>query len=376
MIAGSVQDSAADEQVDDATADPGTVSSATVGQATTGQATADSATQDQATTVPTTVPTTTAPIAAPSTSATATPPTASGDFVTRDGTQLLLGGQPWKFVGMNAVYMLGCSNSTTAVDSIGNYFSSMGQGHVDRVWVLPGTDLAQVDRVVAAAKAAGSRVYFSLADANGACADPGGRKSADWYTGGWRATHEAHIRSVVTRYRDEPTVAFWELINESAGDAAAVRTFNDAAGALVKSVDANHLVESGTMPSYAFGGDGGWRTANGSAAVHITSIHEYDDETVESHWLLNALPLTQTLGKPVVVGEFGVEASPSGASCAHSYADRADLVARKLDAYLAHPEVAGANYWAYEGNVNGCDVGPPPTDTGLLTVLKAKAADL
>src|SRR4051812_39208788 len=63
--------------------------------------------------------------------------------------------------------MLGCSNSNTAVDSIENYFSSMGPGHVDRVWVLPGTDLAQVDRVVAAAKAVGSRVFFSLADANG-----------------------------------------------------------------------------------------------------------------------------------------------------------------------------------------------------------------
>src|SRR4051812_47381373 len=156
-----------------------------------------------------------------------------------------------------------------------------------------------------------------------ACAGPGGRKSADWYTEGWRATHEAHIRNVVTRYKDEPTVAFWELINESFGDGAAVRAFNDQAGALVRSIDGNHLIESGSMPSYAFGGDAGWKTANGSSAVDITSIHEYDGNTIESPWLLNALPLTRELAKPVVVGEFGVKASPSGAGCDYTYAARA-----------------------------------------------------
>jgi hypothetical protein len=130
------------------------------------------------------------------------------------------------------------------------------------------------------------------------------------------------------------------------------------------------------MPSYAFGGTGGWSTANGSPSVDITSIHEYDGNEVESHWLLDALPLTRALAKPVVVGEFGIEASPSGSGCAYSYAGRAALVAQKLDAYLAHDEVAGANYWAYEGNVTGCDIGTPPSDTGLLAAIKAKVAAL
>ena len=331
---------------------------------------------------PTPSPTTPGP-----TPTTPNPPPPSTGFVTRSGTNLYLDGKPWRFVGWNAVHMLGCTTSDRSVSDIEGYYAGPGKGMTDRVWALPGSDLAKVDRIVKAAGANGSHVYFTLSDNNGACGDPGGRKSSAWYSDGWRTTHEAWFRTMASRYKDNPTVAFWELVNESAGDGTAVKAFNTGAAALIKSIDPNHLVGSGTMPDYAFGGPAGWTAANSAAGVDITSVHEYDQDQVASGWLVADQKLSVALGKPIVVGEFGIEASQSGGGtqplhggpCRFTYASRASLAKAKLDAYLATPGVAGVDYWAFSNKSrtgDDCDVELGWNDTQLQQVFKDKAATL
>lgn len=341
----------------------------------------------------TTTSTTTSPTPPPTTTTTtpAPPPTTtsttSTGFVTRSGTSLSLGGRPFKFVGFNSVHMLGCSTSDRAVTDIEGYFAGPGRGMTDRIWALPGTDLAKVDRIVNAARANGSHVYFTLSDANGACGDPGGEKSSAWYNGGWRTTHEAWFRTMASRYRTNTAVAFWELVNESAGDGYAVKAFNAAAASVIKSVDPNHLVASGTMPDYAFGGASGWTAANSAAGVDITSVHEYDQNQVASGWLLADQKLSVALNKPIIVGEFGIEASQSGGgtqplhggACQFTYSSRASRAKAKLDAYLSTTGVAGVDYWAFSNkNRTGsdCDTEAGWNDTQLQQVFKDKAATL
>lgn len=330
-------------------------------------------------------PTPTTPTPPPTTPPPPTP--ASTGFVTRSGTSLSLDGRPWRFVGFNAVHMLGCSTSDRVVSDIEGYFAGPGKGMTDRVWALPGSDLAKVDRIVKAAQANGSHVYFTLSDDNGACGDPGGAKTSAWYNGGWRATHEAWFRTMATRYRNSTAVAFWELVNESAGDGNAVKAFNTAAASLLKSIDPNHLVGSGTMPDYAFGGPAGWTAANSAAGVDITSVHEYDEDQVASSWLLADVKLSAALGKPIVVGEFGIEASQSGAgtrplhggACRFTYSTRASRAKAKLDAYLSTPGVVGADYWAFSNKSrtgSDCDTELGWNDTQLQQVFKDKAAAL
>ena len=340
------------------------------------------------TTTPTPTPTTPTPTPSTTTTPPAPPPTtASTGFVTRNGTSLSLDGKPFRFVGFNAVHMLGCSTSDRVVSDIEGYFAGPGKGMTDRVWALPGSDLAKVDRIVTAAKANGSHVYFTLSDDNGACGDPGGAKTSAWYSGGWRTTHEAWFRTMAARYRNSTAVAFWELVNESGGDGNAVKAFNTAAAAVLKSVDPNHLVGSGTMPDYAFGGPAGWTAANSAAGVDITSIHEYDQDQVASGWLLADVKLSAALDKPIVVGEFGIEASQSGGgtqplhggTCRFTYTSRASRAAAKLDAYLSTPGVAGVDYWAFSNrNRTGsdCDTELGWNDTQLQQVFKDRAATL
>ena len=77
-----------------------------------------------------------------------------------------------------------------------------------------------------------------------------------------RALHAAHVRYVVTRtnaisgvaYRDDPTIMAWELANEPRPmkAVAGYRRWINATAALIKSLDANHLVTIGSEGQHGF----------------------------------------------------------------------------------------------------------------------------
>ncbi|MDQ0369365.1 cellulase family glycosylhydrolase [Catenuloplanes indicus] len=284
-------------------------------------------------------------------------------FVTRAGAQLMLGGRPYTFAGLNAFGMSGCDNGSVPwTDAqLDSYFGQLAPNTVTRTWAFQPYGLPVLDRIVAAAERHGQRVSLTLADGRNYCGEHdgmnGSKEGADktlaWYQGGFRANYLPWATSVVSRFRDATAVAWWELINEPgsftdpAYTDAIIKAFFDEAAAAVKAADPNHLVATGTMYQ-AFYGTSDFAYVHSGPHVDIASIHEYEYDWQNSNAIVTghltpALAKMQSIGKPLIIGESGLQAAASG--CRTTLTARASVVTRKLNAYLAYTGVAGVNIW-------------------------------
>lgn len=264
----------------------------------------------------------------------------------------MLNGQPKRFVGFNTNGFphIGCGGGPSTRADVDAYFSRYTNSNTwIRTWVFPGANLAELDYEMAAAKRTGAKLIITLSNAFPYCNDPGGDKSQAWYDGGWRSTHEAHIRTVVNRYKNEPTVAFWELQNEPHGASnASIKAFFTASAGLIKSLDANHLISSGTFPPYAYGGNAGYQDVSNVPDVDILSAHTYDQGMVEPGHLRDAHAISVALNKPLYWGELGLNASSS------QWASRRDqVVSQTTHAFATLPNLAGMSYWALNWQIDG-----------------------
>lgn len=285
-------------------------------------------------------------------------------FVTRAGTELMLDGRPFRFTGFNTFVLFGCGRAEENIygEAREAFFAGLRPNSVVRISMLPGTDLARFEEVVAAARRHGQRLMVALTDAHGHCGTD--RKTEEWYAGGFRKDYLRWIRTVVPLYRDDPTIAMWELINEPYGaDTATLRRFFDEAGGLVHELAPNHLVSSGTLLPDTYGGVEAFTELHASPGIDVVSLHEYDQVADASHHLVPALAAAKEVDKPLVVGEWGLYAGPPGAAAVdenpcYTFDERVPVAEGKLAAYLSTPGVAGALYWSYtaEGVPSDADV--------------------
>ena len=273
-------------------------------------------------------------------------------FVSTAGTQLFLDGRPYRFLGFNSYVMLGCGNPEERLGAPerAEFFAGLRPRSVVRLWVFPGIDLREFDQVIQDASRHGHKLVATLTDGRGGCGDT--EKGPDWYAGGFRGEYLTWIRAVVPRYRDEPAIGMWELINEPGeAEPETLRAFMDEAGALVRSLDDKHLIGSGTLQPASYGGVAGYLHISASPAIDVLSLHEYDQVPEASGHLGPALETARALGKPLMVGEFGLYASASGADGPEqeclTYDERQRVATAKLRDYLDEPEVAGVLYWSY-----------------------------
>lgn len=292
-------------------------------------------------------------------------PPATGDGpaepgrVTRDGTRLLLDGEPFRFVGFNSYVMTGCGTPPERLDGQRRerFFAGLRPGSVVRVPFYPGTDRTEFREVVDTARAHGQHLVPVLTDALGECGDT--EKDRGWYAGGFRETYLPWLRAVVGSYRDEPTIAAWELVNEPNGvDVPTLRAFFDEAGGLVHRLSPEHLVSGGTLQPHTYGGVPEFTELSSSAGLDLVSVHEYDAVPYPSWHVEDAVQAARAVDKPVLVGEWGVVAGATGDAARDggdpgpclTFAARADLAQAKLTGYLAIPEVAGALVWSFTGD--------------------------
>ncbi len=278
----------------------------------------------------------------------------AGDFVATEGTELTLGGQPWKFAGYN----LPCDN---AVDLTGVPVSSPNPGSDDltyyltdiqtnsdanvlRVWFFqseggPGNWTA-FDDVISDLQAKGMRAIVTLTNETSTCDEPdlpnATYKTVPWYQsgyqspeGGYSLSFEQYAEDVAARYANNPTVAFWQLVNEAQAPTAdsngnltcpddavasqALRSFADTMTAAIKSVDPNHLVDLGTG---GIGGCGLQTSADYSyvhaGAVNLCEYHDYGDAATPMPAGLSAVVSDcNVLDKPTYIGEAGIAANVS-----------------------------------------------------------------
>jgi len=247
------------------------------------------------------------------------------------------------------------------------------------------------DHVLDVARAHGVRVIPTLtnqwADCDGPAGGAGIYKNEAWYAGGYESTttpgslvpYRDWVAEIVTRYKDEPTILAWQLINEaevkpskdagcSANGGQTLRAFADDVSGLIKSLDSNHLVSLGTIG----GGQCGtqvweYKSVHDVPGIDLCEYHDFGASLVpipgdEFNGLQVRINQCNELGKPLFIGEVGINPADVGGFANRAAALAAKLAARRLAG------VDGELVWAW--NAFGSspvtfDVGPgdPVLDT-------------
>jgi len=325
------------------------------------------------------------------------PPIVAGEYISRQESQLVLGGQPFRFVGTNAYFLqpeMAYGNAAGVVETL-DTMASLGMSVV-RMWafndhdfqkdpaaiqVEPGVyreeSLAALDRVVAEAKQRNIRLILTLGNN---WPDYGGieryigwcncdASRSDFYTNeqikGW---YRDYVRMLISRtntitglaYRDEPAILAWELGNEFRNpgrQADDLLAWQEEMAAYIKSLDPNHLVSDGgegfddapeLYPGlsnlYAVRGDEGasYHRLVSLPSVDMVSYHLYpsnwglanDDDVVI--WIRVHEELARQASKVAYLGEYGVMGDD---------AVRAATFERWLTTALIDQQSAGALVW-------------------------------
>jgi len=134
-------------------------------------------------------------------------------------------------------------------------------------------------------------------------------------------TWSGFARDFCGRYRDEPTILFWEVANEYRGspdDLPRTRRFYEAAAKDIRAVDPNHPISSGVdgmlwagiRNSYRV-----WMNINTTPGVDLASSHQYTNDRWSYNWhterdyvrmVREEVKAAKEAGRPLFLGEFGV----------------------------------------------------------------------
>lgn len=325
-------------------------------------------------------------------------------FVSTSGTKLYLQGLPYQFAGFNA-YSLATLWGTNAgcggqVNDVDGFFSSLRPNSVVRMWAFQGSmatnvytkqiDWTALDRVVNSAEIHGQKLILTLAGQAGTC-DDGHWKDRAWYSGGYNQAFNdngsgltplpylQYIKLVVERYKNSTAVVMWEPVSEPessdcpagyTGDGCyghqtctdekassdALRSFFDIVGGQIKSIDSNHLIESGVI------GDGqcgavfeDYSYIHQSLGVDVASYHDYgrDNQPMPGdQWngLQKRLDQMKIINKPLIVGEVGMLAMDNSTNCI-SYLSRRDKMKAKMDVQFP-AGISGFVPWDLTGGIS------------------------
>ena len=337
-------------------------------------------------------------------SAKRTPPS----FVKRAGNTLTLDGRPYRFTGLNvynANSRYNCWYPLQDGDSLDRSLKEIGSGRVIRAWFFQHLattdgvrDWTTFDKTLAVARRNGVRVIPVLGDQwGGGCEGwgdaPGGYKTAAWYASDYRSvagsapglpqSYRDFVAAVTRRYRDDPTILAWQLMNEAEAktggrdgecpiDAAEVlTTWATDMARLVKRVDPNHLLSVGTMGGGQCGTSGDeYKLLHAIPEVDLAEYHDYSLEAMpgdEWNGLAVRLRQAQELGKPLFIGEAGIRPEHLDGTLQA----RAHLFHAKMEAQFA-AGISGHLMWAWRNteyggsSLNDFDIGPNDPALTLL----------
>lgn len=336
-------------------------------------------------------------------------------FVSTDGTQLSIDGDPVRFVGYNVYratslptgYSCGGAMSDAELSSLFAHVRQTSGASVIRTWFFQSyyspsaaNPFAAFDRVVDAASAEGLKVIGVLANADDTCEIPnGGFKPRSFYQSGYQTAGYGYSLSykdwaelLTERYKDNAAIAYWQLVNEPApadctlssasATAGELRSFSDDMVGAVKAVDPNHLVSLGALGGSQCGLSGEFYAQIHGGAVDLCTFHDYHEPTrsmplsspdpTNTHDSLERrLDQCRALGKPLVIDESGITAdvgtngSMTGTITAATLANRAEFFNAKLDASFA-AGVSGYLVWQADlaGSDSAANGGPTPYSVG------------
>ncbi|MBJ7608224.1 MAG: cellulase family glycosylhydrolase [Candidatus Dormibacteraeota bacterium] len=327
--------------------------------------------------------------------------------MTAAGTSLSLNGQPWSFTGYNSYqlpsvangYQCGGTVSDQAVGAILDEMQRSSGSAAVRTWFFqsyggPG-HWQQFDRVLNAAAARGIKVIPTLGNEWGDCEPSGTYKGRGWYEDGYRTAGDGYALSyrdyavaMAAHYAGNPTIAFWQLMNEAEAKdspygacdnnsgASALRSFADDVAGGMKAVDRNHLINLGTMGGGQCGTQGSaYQYIHAGSNIDICEIHDYWQGALGGQqWngAVSSINFCHALGKPIFAGEVGVDASvqadwtSSGVVSVASRQQRAAFFQQKMTAQFQLGSVGFLIWSTTLGPSAGFDVGPgDPTEAAM-----------
>lgn len=345
---------------------------------------------------PTTAP---MPTPAPTVAPPPEPPPADA-FVSRSGTRLVVDGQAYRFTGLNIYnansinncwYTMGSgSGLADSLATIGGGQEAFRAWFFQRLATVDGQrDWSAFDHTLAAARASGTRVIATLTNQWGDCENASGSpvyKTEAWYRSeywttadpGMPATYAEWVRQVVSRYRNDPTILAWQLINEgealtskggscSSTAAATVDAWARDISAAIKEIDPNHLVSLGSISNGQCGTSTGtaFEGLHAIPTIDICEYHDYDSLSAVPGDAWNGLAVRlgqcHDIGKPMFVGEAGLKQGSAG-----SLAGRAAVFDAKFAAQFGLG-IVGELIWTWQaaGQDSGDGYGVGPDDPAL-----------
>jgi mannan endo-1,4-beta-mannosidase len=349
------------------------------------------------TATPSTAPSPT-PVGTPSPTSSPTPvpepsPADGSGFVRTSGTGLTLDGNAYRFEGMN-IYNVASNGGCVVAQDPNAALTAIGPSqNVFRFWafqnfvVSNGTfDWAPFDNVLAAAAAHGDRVIMDLANEWDYCDGPA--KDLSWYQSGYQTQidpgdlvpYRQYVADVVARYADNPTVLMWELVNEAqAGGTGAcpaapapfdaLMSFGQNMGALVKSIDPNHLLSFGVQDDSCGTWASDYQSLNAIPTIDVCTYHDYGYPTSplgnpSAPNLATAIQMCHADNKPIFVGEIGIDPATIAPA---TLSERAALFLGKLNA-MTQQGVVGELLWDYvpDANGGGYEIGPGDPSLAVL----------
>ena len=326
----------------------------------------------------------------------ATGPTAG--FVRASGTQLVLDGHPYRFTGYNVFSATGRGYRCGPWVDLNAAFDAWGPGvEVFRTWFFQNLattdgvrDWSEFDRILATARARGYRVIAVLANQWTSCDEGYGYKTDQWYRGGYlqkdpqgTVSYRDWVREIVDRYKDDPAILMWQLVNEPEandrdwnfnsyfscpGDAPDVlRNWAAQITSDIKAIDSNHLVSIGTMGGGPCGTSWvNYQYVNNLPTVDLCDVHDFGNPWSPmpgDPWngLQAEIDFCKAIGKPIFVGETGIDVASVGGPDARARAFEA-----KFSAQFS-AGVVGELVWNWSGWSGGGDE-VAPGDPALAVV--------
>ncbi len=173
------------------------------------------------------------------------------------------------------------------------------------------------------------------------------------------------------KYTDDTAVMAWEIINEPRPmTQAAVHAFlawMQHTSALIKSIDKNHLVTTGSEGEIAsFNDISIYKQEHTDKNIDYLTIHIWpknwgwfkDTSIVAGYqnsvnnalaYIARHLAIAKELNKPMVIEEFGLPRDSQSFNISSTTNSRNHFYDVIFGSMMAHPEIAGANFWAFGG---------------------------
>ncbi len=320
---------------------------------------------------------------------------ANGSYISHTGTQLTLNGSPLRVTGYNYTWMgTNCSDPSDAdLNAAFAAIQNASRGTIVRTAFYQSASnngsFADFDRYVAAAKNYGLRIVPMLINEWTDCEPSSSMKYLPWYQTGYTQANDGYPLSfhdyavrLAAHYANEPTIAWWQLVNEpdarnadnscsESTAASALRAFADTMTGAIKAADPHHMVDLGAV-SWCGGQGNDYQLINAGKTDLCDAYHDYGSPTTPMPSnLQNHLNACHSDNKPAFVGEAGICAdvtttgSCGGTVTAASLTQRASLFKAKMDAAFT-AGAAGYIIWEQGTSSVGWGVGPGDPTEGVM----------